>query len=87
MKEGLTFIICDNQGCIALAKNLTHHSCMKYIDAQHHFNRGKLENQEIYLKYCPTKDMIANVLSKPLAKDRHQTLTKVMDLKGKTKRT
>jgi len=27
----------DNQGCIALSKNPTHHSHTKHIDIQHHF--------------------------------------------------
>ena len=80
MQEGLTSIHCDNQRCMALAKNPTHHSRTKHIDVQHYFIREKLENQEICLKYCLTDDMIANVLTKPLAKDRHQTLTKAMGL-------
>ena len=80
--EGLTSIMCDNQGCIALAKNLTHHSHIKHIDVQHHFLREKLKNHEICLRYCPTDDMIADVLTKPLAKNKHQTLTKAMGLKA-----
>ena len=82
MQEGPTFIMCDNQGCIALAKNPTHHSRIKHIDVQHHFIREKLENQKICLKFYPTKDMIADVLTKSLSKDRHQTLTKTMDLEA-----
>ena len=63
--------MCDNQGCIALAKNLTHHSRTKHIAIQH-FIREKPYNQEICLNYCPTEDMIANVLIKSLERDRHQ---------------
>jgi hypothetical protein len=75
--------MCDNQGYIALAKNLKYHSHTKYIDVQHdHFIRGKLENQEICLKYCPTKDMTADMLIKSLANDRHQALTKTMGLEA-----
>jgi hypothetical protein len=72
--------MCDNQGCIALAKNPTHHSCTKHIDIQHHFIREKLESGEIGLKYCPTQDMVADVLTKALAKERHQNLTRSMGL-------
>ena len=64
------------------AKNLTHHSCTKYIDLQHHFIREKQKIQEIYLKYCPTKDVIADVLTKTLAKDRHQALIDAIGLKA-----
>ena len=82
VQEGLTSIMCDDQRCIALAKNPTHHSLIKYIDVQHHFIIEKLENQEICLKYYPVESMIADVLTKSLAKDRHQTLTKAMSLEA-----
>ena len=78
VQEEPTSIMCDNQGCIALGKNPPHNSRTKHI--QHHFIREKLENQKICLKYCPTEDMIADVITKPLAKDRLQTLTNALDL-------
>jgi transposase InsO family protein len=81
VQDKATLIMCDNQGSIALAKNPTHHSRTKHIDIQHHFIREKLEKEEIELKYCPTEDMVADVLTKALAKERHQTLTKAMGLK------
>jgi Reverse transcriptase (RNA-dependent DNA polymerase) len=81
VQEGATTIMCDNQGCIALAKNPTHHSRTKHIDVQHHFIREKLESGEINLKYCPTEDMVADVLTKALAKDRHQRLAMAMGLR------
>ena len=72
--------MCIYQECIAFAKNPTHHASTKHIDLQHHFISEHLENQEICLKYCPTKDMIADMLTKPLAKDRHQASTMSIDL-------
>jgi len=77
---GATTIMYDNQGCIALAKNPTHYSRTKHIDIQHHFIREKLESGEIGLKYCPTPDMVVDVLTKALAKERHQNLTRSMGL-------
>ena len=82
MQEELTSIKWYNQGCIVLAKNPTHHSCTKHIDVQHHFIREKLEIHKICLKYCPMKDMIEDILTKPFANDRHQTLTKVTGLES-----
>jgi transposase InsO family protein len=81
VQEGATTIMCDNQGCIALAKNPTHHSRTKHIDVQHHFIREKLDSGEIILKYCPTEDMVADVLTKALAKERHQRLAFEMGLR------
>ena len=82
VQEGPTSILCDNQGCIALAKNPTYHFYIKHINLQHHFIREKREYQEICLKYCPTEDIIVEVLIKPLAKDRHHTLTRTMGLEA-----
>ncbi len=80
VQDNATLILSDNQGSISLAKNPIHHSRTKHIDIQHHFIREKLENGEIELKYCATEDMVADVLTKALAKERHQTLTKAMGL-------
>ena len=80
MQEGATTIMCDNQGCIALAKNPTNHSRTKHIDIQHHFIRERLESGEICLRYCPTQDMVADVLTKALAKERHQNLRRSLGL-------
>ena len=41
MQEGPTSIMCDNLGCIALAKNPTHHSHTEHFDVQHHFINEK----------------------------------------------
>jgi hypothetical protein len=82
VQEGATSVMCDNQGCIALAKNPTHHSRTKHIDIQHHFIRERLESGEICLKYCPTQEMVADVLTKALAKERHQKLTRSMGLRS-----
>jgi hypothetical protein len=55
---GRTFIMCNNQVYIVLAKIPMHHSRTKYINIQHHFIKEKLDTQEICLKYCLTEDMI-----------------------------
>jgi hypothetical protein len=80
VQDGATSIMCDNQGCIALAKKPTHHSRTKHIDIQHHFIQEKLESGELGLKYFPTQDMVADVWTKALAKERHQNLTRSMGL-------
>ncbi len=80
VQVGAITIMCDNQGCIALAKNPTHHFRTKHIDIQHHFIREKLESGEIGLKYYATQDMVVDVLTKALAKEWHQNLTRSMGL-------
>lgn len=73
--------MCDNQGCIALAKNPTHHSRTKHIDVQHHFICEKLESGKINLRYCPTVDMMLDVLTKSLAKKSHNRLAYAMEVR------
>jgi uncharacterized membrane protein len=38
----------------------------KHINIRHHFIRDHLKKGDISLKWVPTKDMIANILIKPL---------------------
>src|SRR5579875_989961 len=82
VQMGATSIMCDNQGCIALANDPKHHSRTNHIDVQHHFIREKLEDGEVSLWYCPTEDMVADVLTKALAKMRHEKLTRAIGLRG-----
>lgn len=66
----------DNQGTIALAKNPVSHQRSKHIDVRFHFIRTELENGKIIVKYCPTEDMIADILTKPVTRfklDRFKT--------------
>ena len=77
-----TPIRCDNQGCLAFAKNPKHHSRTKHIDIQHHFIREKIEDGVIDMKYCATLEMLADLFTKTLVKDRHHMLTRSIGLEG-----
>ena len=80
VQDAATTIMCDNQGCISLGKNPTHHSRSKHIEVQHHYIREKIEHGMVSLEYCPTQEMVADVLTKGLAKDRHMELIRDMGL-------
>ena len=56
----------DNQGAISVANNPIIHARTKHIDIRYHFVREKVEDGTIQLKYCPTDEMIADILTKPL---------------------
>lgn len=71
---------CDNQGCLAFAKNPKNHARTKHIDIQHHFIREKIEMGVIDMMYCETKDMLADLLTKALVKERHNILSKALGL-------
>ena len=48
-------IHCDKQSAIALAKNPKSHSRSKQIDIQWHYQRVKVEDGSVELKYIATK--------------------------------
>jgi Reverse transcriptase (RNA-dependent DNA polymerase)/gag-polypeptide of LTR copia-type/Integrase core domain len=70
----------DNQGAIALAHNPEYHARTKHIDVQYHFVRECIEMGKVELVYCPTEEMVADALTKPLARDRHWNLLGKMGL-------
>jgi KUP system potassium uptake protein len=70
----------DNQGTIALANNPIHHARTKHLDIQLQFVRDSIENRIIALKYCPTDIMMADIMTKALAKDRHAGMRKLIGM-------
>ena len=64
----------DNQGSIALANNPEYHARTKHIDIQYHFIRECVQNNKIALTYCPTADMVADGMTKALAREKHLDL-------------
>ena len=79
-QERATTLFEDNQSAIALAKNPVHHARSKHIDIQHHFICEKIESNEIEISYKSTDDMIADALTKPLARPRFAKLIDEMGL-------
>jgi hypothetical protein len=77
-------ILEDNQGAIALANNPAYHARTKHIDIRYHFVRECVENGDITLTYCNTKDMVADALTKALPKERHWILLGKMGMKNTT---
>jgi hypothetical protein len=63
-----TILMEDNQGTIAMVKNVVSGSNTRHIKIQHHYIRELVKNGEIELQYCPTNEMLADILTKPLAK-------------------
>jgi hypothetical protein len=61
-----TMIHNDSKGCIALSRATVLHSCVKHIAICHHFIRERIKSSEVDLKYCPTKDQLADIFTKQL---------------------
>jgi hypothetical protein len=61
----------DNEGCIYLAENPLLSERSKHIDIRHHFVRDEILHESIYLVYCPTSDMTADIFTKALERIKH----------------
>jgi hypothetical protein len=59
-------IYSDNQGCIALARDPIAHSRTKHIDVRYHYIRELVAFGKTTIEYCPTGDILADLLTKPL---------------------
>ena len=57
----------DNQSAIQLVKNPTFHARTKHMNIKLNFVRDEFKKGTIHLKYCPTQDNIADILTKPLS--------------------
>ena len=76
-----TVVYEDNQGPIALVKNPVAHKRTKHIDIRHHFVREEFENGTLNVQYCPTKDMLADLLTKPLSRCTFEHLRESLGMK------
>jgi hypothetical protein len=56
----------DNQRSLAITLNLENRARTRHIKVYHHYIRDKVENGTIRLNYLNTKDMLADMLIKPL---------------------
>eukprot|EP00742_Colponemidia_sp_Colp-10_P002552 GILJ01002727.1.p2 GENE.GILJ01002727.1~~GILJ01002727.1.p2 ORF type:complete len:509 (+),score=47.37 GILJ01002727.1:627-2153(+) len=79
-KQDSISIFSDSQGAIALGKNPVNHSRTKHIDIQHHFIRDLIESNVIAMKYLQTEEMPADLLTKPLSKEKHEFCMKKLGL-------
>ena len=70
LPEDPTIIMKNNQGAIALAKNPIAHARTKHIDIKYHYIREAIQEGLITLCYCPTNEMITDLFTKGLPRER-----------------
>ena len=72
LQKDPTTIFEDNQGAMALSKNPKNHSRTKHIDVKYHYVRESVDNGTIAVEYRPTAEMVADTLTKGLAKPKFE---------------
>ena len=70
----------DNQAAIKISENPINHPKTKHIATKYHFTREQLESGQIALEFCPTEQMIADIMTKPLGRCRFETLRRGLGL-------
>jgi hypothetical protein len=71
----------DNQGSLTIALNIENKARTRHIEVHHHYVRDKVENGTIQLDYLNIKDMLADMLIKPLQKAEHARFSALLGLR------
>jgi hypothetical protein len=61
-------IHCGNTSAISVSKNPVFNSKTKHVPIKYHFLREQVTKTIVSLHYIPSKDQIADIFTKPLAK-------------------
>lgn len=73
-----TVVYEDNQGTIALVKNPVYRQRCKHVDIKYHFIRSTIKEGKMTLVYCPTDEMVADAMTKPVSKVKLMRFSGVM---------
>jgi len=59
----------DNTAAIAVAEDPKYHGKTKHIKMRYHYIREAITEQDVILKHISTNSMVADPLTKPIARD------------------
>ena len=80
-QKGPTMLYQDNNAAIANARGIDRKGSLRHIDVAHHFTRGCVERGEITVEYKPSTEMVADIMTKALSRDK---FVKLRDRMGVT---
>ncbi|KAK4254159.1 hypothetical protein QN277_020331 [Acacia crassicarpa] len=73
-------VYCDNMAAINIAHNPVQHDRTKHVEIDRHFIREKVDKGIVDLRYIPSKEQTADILTKGLSKDGFKYLISKLNL-------
>jgi Reverse transcriptase (RNA-dependent DNA polymerase) len=73
-------ILVDNKSAIKLAYNPEYHKRTKHIDIQYHYIRDQIKQNKVVVLYVPTKQNLADILTKNLRTPTYEYLKDLANL-------
>ena len=70
----------DNQGAIELSRSPRFHNRTKHIDVAFHFICERISSNKVKVVYCPSSDMLADIMTKGLARGRFQKCRNLLNI-------
>lgn len=70
------------QGSIASATKPKFHKRTKHIDIRYHFVREKIDDGHVLLEYCPTQEMLVDIMTKPIPAAQFDYLRGMLGIKA-----
>ena len=74
-------IYCDSMATLAYAKDPKYHGRTKHINVRFNFIRDIVAQIEVILEHIPTSRMVADPLTKPIARDVYLTHVRAFGLR------
>ena len=72
----------DNQSALSMSKNIKDHGRGKHIDIKYHYVKDMVGAGNIELKCYPTKDMLADIFTKGLPRERFSRLRLLLGMRS-----
>lgn len=73
IQVSIKFLV-DDKSAIKLAKNHVSHGRSNHIEAKFHYIREQVNKGRLAMRYCPTKDQIAEILTKAVKGEQFSKL-------------
>ncbi|GKD94046.1 copia protein [Tanacetum coccineum] len=80
-------LYCDNESAIALCCNNVQHSRSKHIEIRYHFIKEQVENGVVELYFVRTQYQLADIFTKPLARERLAFLINKLGMRSMSPQT